>query len=406
MAAFIVAVLSVATLVVAYLGYRAQLRQSYKRLHYSSFMTALVLPRFGDAADSIKVHQGPEELICPVLCVARIENTGRAAIPPSDFSGPLTIRPKGLALFRCGEVSWNRPDILDPRRPKNVDVNIGNSEFSIHPTLLNPNDSITVAYVADVIPEKWELEVSGRIAGIEEVIRVPTPTHDSTSCTGTGKSLSSTIDATLDRSASPSFSVLAFVSPILASPPKMFSGQLDVFVDSDCIADAHLATITITNEGSAHVQSGLEYSLTGKVAESSIKKRYSIAIYDAAGAERTSPEHVGLTADFTAHCILIKFANLEPGWTIAANFYTSGNCGDLAIGTHGFSLSNATLMHLDTDGIIEANLAQVKPRLLLTNQLLYKQWHAIATRYPWLGPALAEELKSAKDAIRAFLGVD
>jgi hypothetical protein len=82
--------IAVLTLVVTYLAYKAQKNQSFKRLHYSSFMAPLVLSRWYDNEDTITVRQDGEEFILPFLCAARIENTGRAPILPSDFNGPLT----------------------------------------------------------------------------------------------------------------------------------------------------------------------------------------------------------------------------------------------------------------------------------------------------------------------------
>src|SRR5689334_7758833 len=100
---FVIATLiAIVALIVAWLTYRSQLVQSFKRLHYSSFMTSLVPALNDEFVDLLTIRFDGEDLILPILCVAVIENTGKVPIIPQDFNGPLTIRSQDKAVFRGG----------------------------------------------------------------------------------------------------------------------------------------------------------------------------------------------------------------------------------------------------------------------------------------------------------------
>jgi hypothetical protein len=151
--------IGMAGLAIAYLTYRSQVGQSFKRVHYSSFIAPLLIPRSEELMRSIVIRCQGEELINPLLCVARFENTGRSPIVPSDFNSPISIRMQGPSIFRTGVLSWNRPGMIDVNRhPDALIVDLKSGEINIGPTLLNPRDSVTMAFIAaasvEVVYEK------------------------------------------------------------------------------------------------------------------------------------------------------------------------------------------------------------------------------------------------------------
>jgi hypothetical protein len=410
----IVTLLTIIGLGIGYLAYQSQQRQSFKRLHYTSFIMPLILPRSDEAKESISVRQGSYNFVYPVLCAARIENTGRAPILPSDFNGPFTIRVKGPAGFRCGEVISNRPDILDMRHPAAIDVSIERSEISIGPTLLNPRDSIAVIYVADAAPKEWELEVGGRIAGIEEIVRLPKPHEGSIISHHKIRPLLQAPDTPLGSSPTPrDLSLLIMVWPVLASPGKMFADQLQVFVDRNVVPDAHLLFVTLDNQGPPFMQTNAELGIIVKMPESSVVKLLSVTVQGADGNEQNSsavPDDILRGFRLGSNTIQIYPPSLPFGWGLVAIFIVSGDCANLTAESLGINLGAAEIWRMETDNLIEANLAQAKPRILLTNRVLYRLWHSLKNRYPpWLKFVLAEaraDFKSALAEVRAFLGID
>src|ERR1017187_3841780 len=330
----IATLLGIISLGIAYLTYISQQHQSFKRLHYTSFMTALVLPRFGDEAKAITVRQADYEFISPALCVARIENTGRAPILPSDFNGPLTIRPKGPAIFRCGELTWNRPDILDGSHPDSVKVDVGKGEISINPILLNPHDNITVAFIADSIPDEPELEVRGRIAGVERIIKLPKPVKDATTFELRGRQLIPTTDQVADLVDQDRFSTLISVWPILASPGEMFANQLQVCVNGAAVANAHMLSILVHNPGELVMKNSVPGTIALNIAESKVVKLHFVSICDGEGKPQNSnvarPKKY-VNARPKSRLVTIDPPDLGPGWSISAALIVSGDCTNLTV---------------------------------------------------------------------------
>lgn len=388
---FLVAIVSA---VLAYLAYRSQLNQSFKRIHYTSFMTALVLTRFGEKANSITVRHGGDDFISPVLCVARIENTGRAPILLSDFNGPLTIRHKDTALFRCGILSWNRPEVLNVGQGDIVKIDATKSGLEISPILLNPHDNITVIYVADAVPENWELEVTGRIAGIEKIIKLPSPPRNGTLFQMAGRPLAP-VSSDHPPSIQPSLAASVLIAPVLASPSDFFRDQLGVFIDGVPMRSPHMVSIGVRNSNVLPMEKSAEPVITLTVPKTVLVKIDSVSVYDGDGVEQYMPPSTDFVV-LDSHTVAIYTPKLDVNWGISVSIFASGDCTDLRAELNGVSFHDAHLMRLETDSMIEANLAQAEPRILLSNQFLYKSWHSLKKQYPWL--------ERAAEGIRAFSG--
>lgn len=371
-----------ATLVVTYFAYRVSRNQSFKRLHYSSFMAPLVLSRWYDNEDTIKIRQDGEEFILPFLCAARIENTGRVPILPSDFNGPLTIRLKGMAVFRCGALTWNRTDIFDPRRPDPLAVNQERSEIAINPILLNPRDSITISYIADFIPGDWGLEVSGRIAGVEEIIKLPNQTEERSMAVRLHKQASTPLNDELVRSPNQKALTAVFVvSPVLICPDDMFTDPaLKVFVDGHAVSNAHLVNCAIHNPGPPSIERNAEAVVMLKMPQSRVVKIKSLTVYDNDSDKQGHPLSPVDTVLLDGATVSICLPKLDPGGSITALFITSGDCRDMIVESKGIELAYMDITRAETDRFIEYNLAQAEPRLLLTNQTLFRLWHSLKRR--------------------------
>jgi hypothetical protein len=368
----ITTLLAVIAVVVGYLAYRYQRHQSLKRLHYSSFVAPLVLPTwYNQEETSIKVRQGGVEFILPILCVARIENTGRVPILPSDFNGPLTIRLKGPAVFRCGSLTWIRTDIFDPRRPDPLAIDHARREISMNPVLLNPRDSITLVYIADAVPEEWKLEVSGRIAGIEKIIKLPNLSKQPSMKFGLHTQAAARQQYPLVSLPSQrALTAAILVFPVIICPYSIFTNQLNVIVDERAVSNAHLVSSVIRNPGAQPIERNAKAVITLKVSESRVIMTRSLTAYDNDGDEQGHPLSAVDIVRLDGTTVSICPPTLDPGSRIAATFIASGDCHDMTVDSDDVDLVYTEVMRMETDKLVEDNLAQAEPLLLLTNQTL------------------------------------
>jgi len=369
--------LAVATGIIAYLAYRTQLSQSFKRLHYTSFITPLIFPTMEEGAPTITVGLNGETFINPLLCAARIENTGRAPVVPADFDGPLAISCEGPAIFRTGQIECNPPGIIDiNKRPDVLGVELSEAELRIGPVLLNPHDNITVVYIADAAPDDWELKVSGRIAGIEEIIKLPR-LIEGTRVTVFSRPISTFPYPNFDSARPSGLHLTVMVMPVLACSGDSLGQPVNVFVDGEEVADAHIVNFLIDNVGK-NQSSSLSGRAAFQLLNTTIIKLNKIAA-DGDADIRLAPD-----IQFERSTVSFNLPHLQPGTGVNASLIVSGNCPNTTVSTSGFTLESAQLMHTDTSKVIESNLAQAEPRLLLSNQRLYRKWHDMQKVYPWL----------------------
>jgi hypothetical protein len=243
-------VVGIVGLAITYLAYRAQTASAFKRLQYTGLAMDLINPLVNDELrNHFKVYLKNQELINPVACIARIQNTGKAPTLPIDFDGSLTIQSaEEAAIFRGGIIDCNPPNIFDLDRPDSFSFEVKQNKFMIGPFLLNPDDRIQVTYVADMAPEKWDVEEKCRIVGIKQVMRLPLA-KDSIQQTVSvepiqipGNEASGNFPPDLNQ-----LSLIVFVGPMLMNIGEGFSDEFRIKVGNVFLNDPHLAYITVTN---------------------------------------------------------------------------------------------------------------------------------------------------------------
>jgi hypothetical protein len=376
--------IGIASVLLAFLGYRTGLRQSFKRIHYTSFITPLIIPDLGQSLAHVTVYQGTEELIFPFLCVARIENTGRAPILPTDFDGPIITRHHNeMAIFRYGRLGSNRPGILDPDKPNGINVNVKGSEVCIGPTLLNPRDSITIEYVADIIPEEWELQVTGRIAGVEELLRIPRPNPISTNVSAFGTDLIPIVDTSGSPPVLPSLTSLVMICPILISDAN-FNKKLQVLAGGREYPNAHLITVSLRNAQPSILEEDSRRYIQLATPDAKNACLEELLVSDDSGVEQRD-RIIGNRRRY-ATCNAVGFRITTPrlpgGWGIRVSWVISGDCSEISLSSHGFNVTNSQIIRMDTTELIKNNLAQAQSRVFVTTQAFHKFRRYLENNYP------------------------
>jgi hypothetical protein len=383
----------VLAIVVAYLTYRSQLGQSFKRIHYSSFMTDFIMPQDDETRQPMTVRYVGTDLIYPILCGTKIENTGRSPILVSDFNGPIVIQHKGTMIFRCGRMILNRPNIIDADSPESLKLDTPKNEIHIGPTLLNPRDSITLVYVVDALPNELSIEVIGRVAGIEKIVRLPKKSERA-SFTLNGQDLPIASTQKSQELPLAGLSICIVVLPVLFDPDNMFSNRVDVFVRGTIIKNAHIVSIVISNDGATSVERSDNNIIILKLPQSRIIRLVS-AQAEQRSPGRPSPLITDAEADLhlipASHQITVNPPRLTPNETLRIKLLVSGNCDDLIAESHGTTSYNAQLVQFDVHDILEQNFAKAGPRLLLSNRRAYALWHSLTEDHPWLRKAFSKD---------------
>jgi hypothetical protein len=395
---FIGTLIGLAALVVSYLAYRSQARQTFKRIHYSSFATSLIVPTTEDLAVAVKC-QG-EDLIYPLLCAARFENTGLSPILPSDFDAPISIRLRGSSVFRTGILSSNRPGVIDfDRHPDVLGFDLKKKEVTIGPMLLNPRDSVTLVFIADAIPDKFDVEVVGRIAGIEDMIRLPKPIEGIMATVNVRRSPAE-VESSADPDTRPVASVDVFILPVIADPEGIFDGMLEVLISGTVVRSPHLVTVTVENEGSESISFGGDDIFTVQLVDSRFVRLLLAQV------ERRDSSSVRVPHDAikpTSHSISVCALTLDPGEFLRVQFIVSGACSDLVVVPHGNQL-RTRILNFVADGMVENNLSETEPRIFLTNQRAYLLGRSLLKEIPWLSRVMRHE--SSWGAARPKAGPD
>jgi hypothetical protein len=108
------------------------------------------------AVSGLKISVDGKELEAPYLTVIDIKNDGARPILATDFETPLEIKTFEKVKTARARVTATAPKDLLPIITSNDDV------LKLQPLLLNPNDSVTIAFVPN-------FSARGRIAGISVV---------------------------------------------------------------------------------------------------------------------------------------------------------------------------------------------------------------------------------------------
>jgi len=377
--------IGLAAVVLAYLTYRSQVGQALKRIHYSSFATPLIVPTSGDLPVVIKC-QG-EDLIYPLLCAVRLENTGLSPILPSDFDAPVRICLRGSSIFRTGILSSNRPGVIDfDRNPNILDFDPKRNEVTIEPMLLNPRDNLTLVFIADAVPEEFDVEVVGRIAGIEEMVRLPKPI-EGTRATVNVKRSSREVEGSASPTARSAASVVVFILPLIADPEAMFGEALQVLFSETVVTTPRIITITVENEGPREMSFEGDSIFTVQSTDSRFVRLLLAQI------ERRDSSAVSMVNDainLTNRSISVRTVKLKPGEFLRVQFVASGDCSDLVLVAHENQLITE-ILNFEVDSMIENNLSETEPRIFLTNQRTYLLGRSLLKEFPWLSKIIRRQ---------------
>lgn len=361
-------IISIIALAVAYITYRAQVAPATKRLHYAGLSFDLIMPVVHDELrEIIKIYLRGHELINPVVCVASIENTGKAPILREDFDGPLVIQSvEKDAIFRGGTLDSDPPNIFDYDHPKRLAFEVKGNKFMVGPVLLNPSDKFQLMYIADMVPDKWDVNVGCRIAGVEKVSRI-SPAKDVT-----GMSHDLYIERLSDlpgaaQISPPSDNTLTlniWVSRILAGIGGRLEEDLDLMVDDRIIEDPHIFYVVIQNGRDTAARHDASSSVTINLP--GVRFSRSVAIYvDSSQRELDVTE---LVTVITRDTLRVKVPTLEPGEVIRVYAVTSGFNMKPVVKYINFDVDDALVFQFRTEDLIEKNLAKFQPVNLLANQ--------------------------------------
>jgi hypothetical protein len=374
----IATVISVAGLLIAYFTYLAQVAPGLKRLHYTSVAFDLVLPVVHDDLRGLfKLYLKGQELINPVVCAARIQNTGKASIRPDDFDAPLTIEAAEKdVIFRGGSIESNPPNIfrVDPDRSGEAPFQVQMNKFMIRPVLLNPDDKFEVVYIADMIPEKWDLTVSCRIAGVKRAVQVPR--------LGDGQLVgmyAEWIGMPADVAQPEQLYLYVWSAPILADTGERFEDSLDLRVGNKTVKNPSLLYVVIKNERSQALapsgSTGVSVDLPGTQII-----RLVTRLADSSEDERDGASYVSRV---NSHQIVVRVPQLNPGDTIRVSAIVSGSCPKPIVELKGLAADQALLIQVRAADHIEKNLAKLNPKILLSNRRLYVIWQRQREKYLW-----------------------
>jgi hypothetical protein len=378
----IATVIGVVGLSIAYFTYLAQVAPGFKRLHYTSVAFDLVLPVVhNDLRGLFKLYLKGQELINPVVCAARIQNTGKAPIRPEDFDAPLTIEAAEKdVIFRGGTIECDPPNIFkaDRDRSNEAPFQVQMNKFTIRPVLLNPDDKFEVVYIADMIPEKWDLTVSCRIAGVKQAVRVPRLAD--------GQQLEMYFErielpggVTQPEPGRERLNLYIWSAPILADTDRRFEDFLDLRVGNKTVKNPNLLYVIISNEGRQAITPSGSSVVSVDLPGTRIN-RLVTRLADSSEDERDGASYV---RTINSHKIAVRVPQLNPGETIRASAIVSGNCAKPIVESKDFVADEALLVQVRTGDHIEKNLAKMNPKILLSNQRLYLIWQRKREEYEW-----------------------
>lgn len=95
------------------------------------------------------------------LALIRLTNSGDLPIRATDFEHPVTLSFNEEARILTAAATETNPQDL------NVSLDVEPAKVTIRPSLLNPNDSVTVKILATEVSDSFS--VSGRIVGVDAI---------------------------------------------------------------------------------------------------------------------------------------------------------------------------------------------------------------------------------------------
>jgi hypothetical protein len=169
------------------------------------------------------------------------------------------------------------------------------------------------------------------------------------------------------------------IIPVVIDPGGMFGDQLEVAMGNTVVKEAHTITIAIYNSTSTPTNnraSTISFDFPDTRILRAITQTDGMTITTAEASRR-----VRLDGD---HKISISLPRLGKDQTFRVVMIASGKCGKPAVVCREFIPDHATLLRFETNDIIDQNLAQMEPRLLLSNQRMYRLWHESIKKHPWV----------------------
>jgi hypothetical protein len=378
---------------VAYLTYRAQKNQAFKRIHYSSFMMDLVLPMNDKLKEKLEFRFNGEALINPVLCVAAIQNTGASPIVRSDFDSPLTISSREkMVIIRHGVLEFDPPSMLDVDYPEKYGAKVFRNKFILSPMLMNPKDRITLYYIADMVPEEWGVEVASHIAGIEKVIRLPHPREETGTAAHTIRAVPISGVPTSGNLIAPEQDLLTltvWTSPVFANPGDLFGDLLDVTIDGTIVEKPSSFIVTIHNGRPESFDPADDSEICLDFPHANIVH----ILTQGEGPEVSKVDLTRRARLISAHRIAISPPRLARGEVFNVCAIVSGEYDDLKVSCREFVPDQAFSFGFVVNDLISNNIAKMQPQLLLSNQRAWVLWQKLARKFRYYRAMLTEELR-------------
>lgn len=118
-------------------------------------------PTEKESLQGLEVSVDGKRIENPYLVVLEISNDGSKPILASDFESPLDIRLASDTYFVRSRITSKTPKDID------TDISTEKTRISLKPTLLNPNDSVSLTIVTGGVAPI--LETRARVAGISSI---------------------------------------------------------------------------------------------------------------------------------------------------------------------------------------------------------------------------------------------
>lgn len=116
--------------------------------------------------EEVKVIYAGRETENVTLIEIKLENAGNQSIPAASFDRPLRfLFPKDVEILKATQIEAVPSNLQ-------LQINVIKNEVAISPTLLNPQDRVTIRFVAMNLPSDLTgspFEVDARILGIKDI---------------------------------------------------------------------------------------------------------------------------------------------------------------------------------------------------------------------------------------------
>ena len=274
-------------------------------------------------------------------------------------------------IFRGGSIESDPPNIfrVDPDRSGEAPFQVQMNKFMIRPVLLNPDDKFEVVYIADMIPEKWDLSVSCRIAGVKQAVQVPR-LGDGQRVGMYAEWIGVPADVTQPVPSREQLYLYVWSAPILADTGGRFEDSLDLRIGNKTVENPSLLYVIIKNERLQALAPSGSTEVSVDLPGTRIV-RLVTRLADASEDERDGASYV---SRINSHQIVVRVPQLNSGETILVSAIVSGNCPKPIVEPKGLAADEALLIQVRAGDHIEKNLAKLNPKILLSNRRLYLIW--------------------------------